>query len=142
MIKIKSFKYEDKEYFEYARQIRTEVFVNGQDCPVSEEFDGYDEESIHYMVFYNKKPVAASRWRETDEGIKLERFAVIENYRGKGLSKLLIKKMLEDTTQRGKTIYLNSQEYATGLYEKFGFKIIGKSFEEVGIPHYKMIYKI
>ncbi|MCF0168739.1 MAG: GNAT family N-acetyltransferase [Bacteroidales bacterium] len=44
------------------------------------------------------------------------------------------------STRSGTTvpIVLHSQSYATGFYEKFGFRISSEEFLEDGIPHSEM----
>ncbi len=140
-VKVISFNYSDNDNFNFANDIRTKVFVEEQKVDHKLEFDGLDDISTHYLVFYNKIPVATARWRETDEGIKLERFAVLTDYRNKGIAKLILEKVLEETLPLNKKIYLNSQVSAVKFYQKYGFNTIGDMFMEADIEHYKMEYK-
>ncbi len=133
------FNFDNQKLYKQVKKIRTEVFIIGQNCPVKDEFDEFERTSTHFLIYYNEKPAATSRWRETNEGIKLERFAVLNEFRGNGLANILIETMLKDVAKKDKHIYLYAQEQVTGLYEKFGFIIDGEKFEEVGIVHYKMI---
>jgi predicted GNAT family N-acyltransferase len=125
-----------------AQQIRYEVFVIGQNVPIEDEVDEFEMDSIHYLAFLNNNPVGAARWRFTSNGIKLERFAVLDEYRGRGVGSALVDKVLLDIKQhpeaRGKEIYLHAQLEALPLYRKFGFIKFGDMFDESGLMHYQM----
>lgn len=141
MLTILRFDFSDKELFQKALQIRTAVFVEEQKTDPALEYDEYESVSHHYLVTQNNSPVATARWRETDKGIKFERFAVCKERRGKGTGSLLLKEVLKDTLPLSKPIYLHSQHTAVNLYLKSGFEIAGEPFEEAGIMHYLMEYK-
>ncbi len=120
--------------------IRHQVFVIGQGCPAELERN-QEEESHHFLALADGKPAGASRWRKTENGIKLERFAVLEEYRGQGIGQALVTTVLNDLPADMNYVYLHAQLPAVGLYEKFGFKKLGPEFEEAGIRHYKMELK-
>jgi GNAT superfamily N-acetyltransferase len=78
-----------------AWDIRKVVFVVEQECPEELEWE-FEEESTHYLAFLNGKAVGTARWRVTEKGIKLERFAVLKEARGKGVGSSLVKYLLEE----------------------------------------------
>jgi predicted GNAT family N-acyltransferase len=117
--------------------IRREVFVGEQNCPPELEWE-FEDESIHFLAKVDGQP-GASRWRKTDKGYKLERFAVLSKYRGFGVGQELVKAVLADLPAGADYVYLHAQIQAVGLYEKFAFEKIGPEFEEAGIRHYKMV---
>ncbi|HBH21827.1 MAG TPA: GNAT family N-acetyltransferase [Cytophagales bacterium] len=129
-----------------AQSVRRQVFVVEQKVPLEDEIDEYESDCRHYMAFFNNVPVGACRWRVTDKGYKLERFAVLKSYRGKKIGTLLVKKVLDDIKNDGhngpKHLYLHSQLGAVALYEKFNFKKIGEPFSECDIMHYHMYLDI
>lgn len=139
-MKIVSFKHSDQELLEKAFQIRKVVFIQEMNVSAEEEFE-FEDEVIHYLLFDNDKAVACSRWRETKDGIKLERFAVLKSYRAKGLGRMILKRMLEDTIQLKKHIYLYAQIEAVNFYQKNGFTAKGDQFMDAGIKHVLMEYK-
>lgn len=141
MFSILRFSFTEKDLPEMALQIRTKVFVDELGIDPSLEYDEYDSVAHHYLVLENNQPVATARWRETNKGIKAERFAVPKEHRGKGIGTLLLNEVVKDILPFAKTIYLHSQHTAVNLYLKNGFMIIGKPFNEAGIPHYYMEYK-
>ncbi|MEX2568049.1 MAG: GNAT family N-acetyltransferase [Cyclobacteriaceae bacterium] len=135
-------KIEDRSTLEQAFKIREEVFVYGQKVDPSEEYDEYEDESSHFLAFSGQQPAGTARWRFTDKGVKLERFAVLEPFRGSGVGQALVKAVLSDIKShphtKGKEVYLHAQLTAVGLYEKFGFKKAGDMFIECDIKHYLM----
>ena len=126
-----------------AQQIRYTVFVIGQHVPVEEEIDGFEDESCHFLAFIDNVPCGAARWRKTSFGVKLERFAVLDTYRSKGVGSALVQAVLDDIFSTPEnhelTMYLHAQLDAVPLYEKFGFKKVGELFQECDIDHFKMV---
>lgn len=120
--------------------IRRKVFVEEQHCPPELEWE-FEEESTHFMGTVNGTPAGAARWRRTDKGFKLERFAVLKEFRGYGVGKSLVAAVIDNLPDEAEYVYLNAQLTAIGLYEKFGFVKEGPQFEEAGIQHFKMVLK-
>ncbi|GMQ30367.1 GNAT family N-acetyltransferase [Algoriphagus confluentis] len=132
----------DTSVFEEAVKIRELVFVIEQKVSKADEYDQFEESSTHFLARLDGKPVGTARWRFTENGIKLERFAVLKEARGKGVGKALVEAVLKDisldTNSNGKVKYLHAQLDAIPLYSKFGFKKVGEMFEECRIQHFKM----
>jgi predicted GNAT family N-acyltransferase len=127
-----------KTQLEQAFLIRRTVFVEEQNCPPELELAN-EEESTHFLATIDHQPCGACRWRKTDKGYKLERFAVLKEYRGKRVGQALVAAVLDDLPEDAHYIYLNSQLDAVGLYSKFGFTVEGEQFGEAGIQHFKMV---
>ncbi len=140
MIEIIEIKKGDKNLLEKAFAIRNDVFIIEQVVEPHLEFDEFEDESQHYLVFSDNEPVATARWRETKKGIKLERFAIIKSHRKQNIGTLLLKFILEKTIPLNKPVYLHSQAAVACVYQKNGFKIVGGSFVEADILHYCMVY--
>ena len=140
-ISVHRFKSDDNYKFYHAKIIRKKVFVVEQNVRPEEEFDEYENESTHYLAFYGARQVGTARWRFTEDGIKLERFAVLEKYRNLAIGSALLNKVLEDVKNEGKKIYLHAQLKAIKFYERAGFIKDGKQFSECNIEHFKMVYK-
>lgn len=119
---------------------RAAVFVVEQKCPY-QDVDGVDRNALHI-------------WREEDGKILcyLRAFPVKENnsvfqigrvlstVRGQGLGARVFEDAMEALAARYpvKRIVLEAQCYATGFYERYGFKTAGEPFDEDGIPHIRM----
>lgn len=140
MVEIVRFGFQDQKIFDICSSIRTRVFVEEQKVDRELEYD-HEEESHFYLLYFGGNPVATARWRETEKGIKLERFAMLKQYRNKGLGTELLKAVLEDVSKLGKRVYLHSQLKAVSYYERAGFEKVGERFTEAGIEHYQMELK-
>lgn len=132
----------DKKSQEEAFRIRETVFVFEQEVDPNLEYDEFEEVSTHFLARLEGKPVGTARWRFTKSGVKLERFAVLKEARGKGVGQALVSALLADVNAnpetKGKIKYLHSQLTAIPLYAKFGFEKAGEMFEECNIKHFKM----
>jgi len=131
-------KIKNKEELEKAFAVRKAVFVDEQNCPPELEWEN-EEESIHFLAEMNGEACGACRWRKTEKGYKLERFAVLKEFRGKRIGQALLAAVLADLPKDAHYIYLNAQKHALPLYARFGFIAEGEEFEEAGIPHMKMV---
>src|SRR6188768_1106762 len=99
MFKVISFESSDEANCEKAFAIRHKVFVEEQQVDREEEYDEFDKTSKHYLVFADEGiPAGTSRWRETKSEIKLERFAVLKEYRSKGVGSVMLRQVLNDVT--------------------------------------------
>ncbi|GAB2554888.1 GNAT family N-acetyltransferase [Spirosoma areae] len=128
---------------ESAFAIRRQVFVEEQRVSAREEYDEFETTSTHFLAYLDGTPAGTARWRRTSNGVKLERFAVLAGFRGKGVGKALVRAVLDDVFSQQpepiERIYLNAQVTAMPLYAGFGFVAVGPMFEEAGIQHYKMV---
>jgi predicted GNAT family N-acyltransferase len=123
-----------------AMGIREEVFIKGQHVDPALERDQYDVIAHHYLALMDDKAIGTARWRETSEGIKLERFAVLKPYRNQKIGEALLMAVMEDVIPQNRPIYLNAQIRAIPFYERHGFVVQGDPFFEAEIKHLKMIY--
>jgi predicted GNAT family N-acyltransferase len=139
-VTVKANKVSDPADLEKVFAIRREVFVDEQNCPPELEWE-FEDESTHFLATVDGEPAGASRWRKTDKGYKLERFAVLQKFRGMGVGQELVKTVLNDLPADAAYVYMHAQIQAVSLYEKFGFEKTGPEFEEAGIRHFKMILK-
>ena len=137
MTTIKKFKFDNKELRELAFAIRHKVFVIGQNCPQELEYEN-EEICTHFLLQNNKRAIATARYRYTDKGCKLERFAVLAEERGKGYGHIILNAMLEELKNYKGIIYMHAQVDVLPFYEKLGFKKEGEMFEEANIMHYRM----
>lgn len=140
MYSIVTFDISDSEKSEIAFSIRNTVFVEEQKVSREEEYDEHESIARHYLVFSDGIPAGTARMRATEKGVKLERFAVLPEFRNQGAGSALVKRVLEDALKSGKTIYLHAQVAAMNVYKRSGFTAEGELFYEAGIPHYRMVY--
>ena len=121
-------------------QVRFKVFVDEQSVPEELEIDGYDDEATHVLIFFDDKAIGTGRILADGH---IGRVAVLKKYRGQGVGKLIMKKLIEWAQENQlKTLWLSSQWHARGFYIDLDFACIGERFEEAGIDHIKMIRKL
>ena len=135
--KVEVKKVTDSVELEKVFAIRREVFVGEQNCPPELEWE-HEDESTHFLATVDGEPAGAARWRKTDKGYKLERFAVLQKFRGHGVGQALVQCVLDDLPEDAAYVYMHAQVQAVSLYERFGFAKTGPQFEEAGIQHFKM----
>lgn len=132
-----------------ARDIRQRVFVEEQECPPEEEWDEHDwqgsrADARHVVAYEDGRPVGTARWRVAEwEGrpaAKLERFAVLPQYRGGGRGRRLVLHLMEEARTAGhRTLVLHAQAHLERFYAELGFETVGERFTEAGIPHVRMV---
>lgn len=136
-------RFEDQNW-KAVTQIRTEVFVVEQAVDEAEEYDEFEESCRHFLATVEGKPAGTARWRKTDKGYKLERFAVLKAFRRKGVGSHLVHAALEEVlpiASPSKTkIYLHAQVQAMPFYKELGFVAFGPEFTEAEILHRAMAY--
>ena len=118
--------------------IRNKVFIEEQNINKKLEYDDKKVSAIYIVAKINLIAIGTARYRSTEIGMKLERFAVLKEYRGLGVGESLVS-FLVKILKSEKNLYLNSQKEVAGFYKKLGFKIRGDVFYEAKIPHYKMV---
>lgn len=131
----------EDESWPLIRMIRDRVFIEEQAVSPEEEFDAFESTSRHFLAFLDGIPAGTARWRQTENGVKLERFAVLREFRKSGVGRALILRVLEDVhteIREPALIYLHAQLHAIPFYEKSRFEVFGEEFSEANIRHRKM----
>ncbi|MCF8366022.1 MAG: GNAT family N-acetyltransferase [Bacteroidales bacterium] len=138
MIQIIPFSHSDKELYKKALEIRQKVFIEEQQVERTLEIEN-EEDSHFYLLQHNGLAIGTARWRKTHKGIKLERFAVLPEFRNKNMGTILLKKVLEDLSEKKEKIYLHAQLKAVNYYKRQGFEEEGEMFVEANIKHFLMV---
>ena len=116
--------------------IRYEVFVGEQNVPEELEIDGLDDEAKHVLAFVDGVPIGTGRILIDGH---IGRVAVLKNYRGHGIGKLIMKELIKWAHDMNlEKIWLSSQWHAHSFYLDLGFVCVGEIYEEAGINHIKM----
>lgn len=127
-----------------AKKIREEVFQKEKCIAKELDFDGNDDSAIHFIA-YSERPIGTARVRfpTSPTHAKLERLAILPEYRGKGVGQHIVHFIEKELAEGGvEEIYLESIEVVKGFYSKLGYQIVGEVFELAGIPHVKMTKKL
>lgn len=129
---------------EDAYSVRKQVFVLEQGVPLENEIDQYEAIATH-IVGYNENnlPFATGRFRPHDNGVKIERVAIIASHRKSGYGKLLMR-FIEDVAknQGHHSLMLNAQCHAQTFYESLEYHPFGEVFIEENIEHIAMAKSI
>ena len=124
------------------RNLRIEIFVKEQGVPEENEFDDYDRQVPHLVIFLDGEAVATGRvFPYVEDTVKIGRIAVIKDKRGFHLGEKIVLELLRKSKEDGaKTVCVGAQTHAVGFYEKCGFKLLGTpEYLEENIPHFDMI---
>lgn len=133
---LKFIKIQDPKDLKLVFGIRKKVFILEQNVNPHEEFDQFEATSEQFLVTKENLPIATCRIREIETGMKVERVAVLSEYRNKGVGRFLIGKILEIFKNSASQIcYLYSQLDKIAFYQKFGFIEEGEIFLDADIPH-------
>jgi predicted GNAT family N-acyltransferase len=127
-----------------ARDIRIRVFVEEQDVRMDGEFDEYDASARQFVCEMDGRIIGTARWRavRSEEGAaaKLERFAVLEEVRGRGAGHRLVEALIDDARQAGfDRFILHAQAHLQDFYGSHGFVTEGDVFLEEHIKHVLMV---
>ena len=119
-----------------ASDIRRRVFIDEQNVPQEEEWDGLDPECQHFIAMLDDQPVGTARLLPDAH---IGRVAVLKGARGTGIGVLLMRAAIEAARHAGHSqVALSSQVHALAFYERLGFVAHGDEFLDAGIPHREM----
>jgi predicted GNAT family N-acyltransferase len=121
--------------------VRRSVFIREQSVRESEEWDGLDAASTHFLAFAGYRSVAGTaRLRITPQGeARAERVAVVPAWRRQGVGRALMDAIEAEVRARGHdTLVLHAQVRAVPFYESIGYVAEGDEFEDARIPHRAM----
>jgi predicted GNAT family N-acyltransferase len=155
--------------FEDCREIRRRVFIEEQHVDAALEFDGLDEDADHFLavapVGIERRAAGTARLRRLERaGVsspndserhapgestadrmggdrvgKVERVAVLESLRGRGIGRELMRALEARAREQGiDRLVLHAQLSALPFYEELGYRAHGEVFDEAGIPHRAM----
>lgn len=133
-----------RQQLDACKAVRLNVFVDEQQVPVEEEMDEYDAspQACHHLLLTDgDKPAATGRWRVYEDGTaKLQRIAVLKEYRGGGTGRQLMEALENSARQAGmKRTILDGQCQAEGFYNKLGYVTVStEPFLDAGILHVRM----
>ena len=125
--------------FSIIENIRKKVFTEEMNIPKSELFDEHDKTCDHYILFDGKQSVGSIRFLNINGVIKLERMAILSEFRRKQYGKSAILQLIEYYSMVGHSkMILDSIFSVREFYKKCGFLEEGEIFQRVGIDHIRM----
>ncbi|BCB61526.1 MULTISPECIES: GNAT family N-acetyltransferase [Halomonadaceae] len=121
---------------EHASRIRRVVFIDEQQVPQEEEWDGLDSQCLHFLAMLKGEPVGTARLLPDGH---IGRVAVLEHARGLGIGYQLMEAAIQAARDAGHArAVLSAQLHALAFYEQLGFVAHGDVFMDAGIPHREM----
>ncbi len=127
-------------------RLRQEVFVVEQRS-LYVDLDGRDRAAIHMLCWLDDELLAYQRllhpglsYSESSMG----RIVVRKSARGRNLGRELVQRGIAHNRERwpGHDIRINAQAYLRTFYLDLGFTVAGDEYDEDGIPHVEMLYRI
>ena len=127
------------------KKIKSENFKNSE-TKNSFELNIIDHRSYHFLIFQKEELIAYSRLVPPSSNFKnltLERFCVANGYKGRGISRILIKLIIDRAADLfpKEILSLSSLEETKLFYEKFGFISNYFTHDENGDIHHFMTRK-
>jgi len=126
---------------EQCLRLRWTVFVEEQGVRPSLELDGHDKtDAVHALALVDGVPCGAGRLIFIAPGVaRIQRMAVIDDARGRGVGKALLAFLEDEARRRGATrLTLWAQVQAQAFYEKAGYTASGEVHDGTAIPHVSM----
>ncbi len=121
------------------KMIRQKVFIEEQKVTSQLEWDGMDEEAIHFLAFKNEKAIGCARAFVIKNHMQLGRMAVLKAYRGESVGTALIEKVITTAKlNQLSAIYISAQCHAIDFYKKFGFEVTSDIYLDAEIQHRDM----
>ncbi|SFH37178.1 GNAT family N-acetyltransferase [Modicisalibacter xianhensis] len=119
-----------------ASELRRRVFIDEQQVPEAEEWDGQDPDCLHFLACENGQPIGTARLLPDGH---IGRVAVLGQARGRGIGVRLMREAIAAARLRGhEEAVLAAQIQAMPFYERLGFQAYGEEFLDAGIPHRNM----
>ena len=116
--------------------LRTPLGLTYSDADLATEAN-----QLHLVGFMGSEPVACALLQWTVPGVaKMRQVAVRQDLQGQGLGKCLVKTFEKEAGRRGaRKIVLHARQTAVAFYRSLNYEAKGGIFEEIGIPHQKMV---
>ena len=130
--------FNDKD-FSHVQDIRESVFYDELGISKQELFDKNDESCDHFLIFDGQKVVGSVRMLSMEKIVKLERMAILKDFRTKNYGRNCILQLKEYYSEIGfSQIILDSIYSVREFYRKCSFIEEGDVFQRVGIDHIRM----
>lgn len=107
-----------------AQRIRQRVFVGEQEIPAHLDADGLDDSAFHVLCYSGNEAIATGRLvdLEPQHGV-LARIAVLPEYRGRGVGRLVVKELEALASDLGLVrLTLHPHTHLETYYGSLGYK--------------------
>jgi len=109
-----------------------------------DEMKGDDPQVRHFAVTADGKIIGTCRVRVQGSAAKVERMAVLKDWRSKGVGQVLMRYLLLELPRSDdiQLFKVSAQVDTVPFYEGLGFRTRGPEYIEAGLPHYAMIREL
>ncbi|HLL54443.1 MAG TPA: GNAT family N-acetyltransferase [Myxococcaceae bacterium] len=100
----------------------------------------FEKESLHLVAVEGGEVRGCVLFHPEDERSgRLFQMAVRPELQGKGVGRMLVRRLEEELSRRGFThVHLHARAQVVPFYERLGYEVYGEPFVEVGVPHRHM----
>ena len=117
-------------------------YVNKKFMSKFDEIDNSDT-VVHMLLCKDDEPIATCRFFKVNNEYKIGRIAVVKEYRGQGIGRIIVSCAEEKVYELGgRELCLSSQVRVQGFYEKLGYVAEGEIYMDQMCPHIKMKKKL
>jgi predicted GNAT family N-acyltransferase len=128
-------------YYKDVVMLRHDVLRKPLGLSISQE-DIEDDKNQYIIISLDNEEVVGCLFIKivSQENVKFRQMAIAENDQHKGIGRAIIS-FAENFCQlnKYKIIELHARKTALEFYQKQNYQLIGEEFNEVGIPHFKML---
>lgn len=131
--------------FTLCREIRTKVFVNEYNIPVSFERDSLDYRAAHYLIRDRDNAVmGVARSYLNGDFCYIQRFALLPEYRDQGLEPIAMQMIINDCKRRYPYVPLcvYAQPEKEEFYKSLGFDFQSDTFMYAGFEVRSMVLNV
>lgn len=136
---LKIIDYGSKEYAQMV-DLRTQILRKPLGLTFSNEDLEKEKDNLLIAAYEDDEMLGCCMLIQTTPNtVQLRQMAVKAGLQGKGIGRVLMQFAENIARDRGnKKIFMHARKSAAGFYEKLGYKVVGKEFLELNIPHYNM----
>ena len=121
------------------KEIRKVVFNDELNIPESCLVDEYDNTCDQFLIKNDQITVGVLRLRKENNAIKLERMAILPEFRNLSFGLKAIGEVKKLCVEKKESrVFLDSIYIVSDFYKMCGCTKVGKVFERVGLPHIRM----
>ena len=113
--------------------IRKKVFVKEQGISEKLDFDANDHHAFHILAYDGERAIATGRLFIEDNHGHISRIAVLKEFRGKGIGRMIIENIEKLAVEKGlNSVYLHPHDYLKTFYVDLGYCEVPNSKIKLG----------
>lgn len=91
-----------------------------------------DATALHLGAFLDGKLVSVVSLYESENSLRLRKFATLPEFQGRGIGSRMLQKVIEIAAKDHSRIWLGARLDAITLYKRFGFREFGQRYKKGG----------